>query len=152
MENALENTASNSLIITETIKGYLRESAKWSFFLAIMGFIGIGFMLLAAIIMMVASSFAAADATGFGAFGGVLAAVYLLFAVIYAFPVYYLYRYAADMKTALNSDNNEVLTSAFESLKSHHKFLGITIISIMVIYILVIIGVVVFMGKTLFMH
>ena len=39
------------LHLNQTALDYLRESAKWSMFLAILGFVGIGFLALMAIIM-----------------------------------------------------------------------------------------------------
>jgi hypothetical protein len=132
------------LQLNETAIQYLKESAKWSLFLAIMGFIGIGFMLLAAIVMGTMMSSALGAATPIAGMGGMLSGVYVVMAILYFFPIYYLYKYAADMKTALNSRNNDLLTSALGYLKSHHKFLGISIIVVISLYILMIIGFVAF--------
>jgi Family of unknown function (DUF5362) len=132
------------LQLNETAIQYLKESAKWSLFLAIMGFIGIGFMLLAAIVMGTMMSSALGAATPIAGMGGMLSGVYAVMAILYFFPIYYLYKYATDMKTALNSRNNDLLTSALGYLKSHHKFLGISIIVVISLYILMIIGFVAF--------
>jgi hypothetical protein len=128
------------LQVSETATAYLRESAKWSLILSIIGFIGTGFMVLAAFFIMVAGA-----AGPFGAGGAIgMGIVYLIIAVLYIFPIYYLYKYATQMKAALNESDNGGLTSAFENLKSHHKFLGIGAIVIISLYILIIIGAVVF--------
>lgn len=132
------------LQLNQTAIQYLKESAKWSLFLAILGFIGIGFMLLAAIAMGSIMSSGLGAATPMAGMGGMLSGLYVVMALLYFFPVYYLYKYAADMKTALNTRNNELLTSALGYLKSHHKFLGISIIVIISLYILAIIGFVAF--------
>jgi len=56
---------------------------------------------------------------------------YLVLALIYFFPVYYLLQFANKMKKALSTKNEETLTNAFEMLKSHYKFIGVfTIITI----------------------
>ena len=129
----------------------LRESAKWCMFLAIVGFIGIGFMILAGGFMMVAMSTIANNP----AFGGVplgglkayIGLIYIVIAALYFFPIYYLYKYATGTKRALESSNSDVLSDALVNLKSHHKFLGITTIVVISLYIVVIIGVVIFAAK-----
>ena len=134
------------LQINETAIEYLRSSAKWSMFLSIMGFIGIGFMLLASVFMAFSGSImgAATGGMGLGAMQGILAGVYIIMALLYFFPVYYLYKYALDMKNALNDKNNNLLTNSFGYLKSHHKFLGVSMIVIMSLYFLGIIGAIIF--------
>jgi hypothetical protein len=126
----------NGMQLEEVAKDYLRESAKWSMFLAILGFIGIGFLALLAIIMTSVMSMAPEIPGPFGAIKGFISIFYLVFAIIYLFPIYYLYKYADSTKKALNSGNTELLTKAFSNLKSHHKFLGIAAIIIIALYII----------------
>lgn len=127
--------------------GALRESAKWSFFLSILGFIGIGFMVLAGLFMSTMMAGIPSGTMGsspFAAIQGVLGGVYIVMALLYFFPVFYLYKYASGMKTALSSNDSALLTNSLVYLKSHHKFLGVTAIVVISIYILMIIGFVVF--------
>jgi uncharacterized membrane protein len=131
----MENENSGMQLQTAALD-YLRESAKWSMFLAILGFIGIGFLALAAIIMTSVMSMMPETPGPFGAIKGFISIIYLVFAVIYLFPIYYLYKYADSTKKALNSGNSELLTNAFCNLKSHHKFLGIASIIIIALYII----------------
>lgn len=132
----------------------LRVSAKWSMFLAIMGFIGIAFMIIAAFLMTSAMSAIPDDAYGnspFGAIKGYISVVYFFMAAIYFVPVYYLFKYASGMKDALAVRNSDMVSEALVFLKSHHKFLGIMMIVLISLYILIIIGMVVFfasMGAT----
>lgn len=143
----------NNLTLNDFAVDSLRVSAKWSMFLAIIGFIGIGFMIIAALFMYTALSafdnaeFGASAGAGLGIMGamkGLLAGFYVVIAVIYFFPVYYLFKYATGMKQALNSSNSDLLSVALGYLKSHHKFLGIMTIVIISLYILTIIGTIVF--------
>ena len=140
----MENITSQQfeLRLSQTAADYLKESAKWSFFLAIVGFIGIGFMVLLAVFMSTfMSSMAQNPAMGvMGQMQGMLSAIYILFAVLYAFPIYYLYKYATDAKTALVTANSDLLETALGYLKSHHKFLGIMMIVILSLYALIFIG------------
>jgi hypothetical protein len=105
-------------------------------FLSILGFIGIGFMALMAILMTSAMSMMPDVPGPFGAIKGFISIMYLVFAILYLFPIYYLYKYADNTKKAINSQNPELLTNAFSNLKSHHKFLGISAIVVISLYIL----------------
>ena len=58
-----------------------------------------------------------------------------------------MYKYATGTKRALESSNSDVLSDALVNLKSHHKFLGITAIVVISLYILIIIGVIIFAAK-----
>ena len=124
--------------------GALKESAKWSMFLAILGFIGIGFMIIAAIFMGSVMSFLPDDGTPMSAMKGFVSIIYIIFAALYFPPTYYLFKYASDMKNALINSNSDTITDAFVSLKSHHKYLGISIIVVMSLYFIGIIGMVIF--------
>lgn len=121
--------------LTNLAVEYLKESAKWCKFLAIIGFVGIGLMVLAGLFMMIGmSSFESANMpvpmTAFSI-------VYILIAAIYFFPVYYLYQYATKTSVALRSRNQQLLTDGLENLKSHHKFLGIFALIVISIYALI---------------
>lgn len=135
----------------------LRESAKWCLFLSIVGFIFIGLMVVAGAFMSVAMSAMPADPYGgamgpmgavpFNAIKSYIGIFYIVLAVLYFFPVYYLYKYADGSKKALESGNEEVLSNALVNLKSHHKFLGIMTIIMISLYILAFIGIIIFAAK-----
>lgn len=139
--------------IGPTAQGFLREAAKWATFLSILGFIIIAFMVFGGLIMIAAGGMMGSAEgmegmpSGMGemAFfsGGVLGTIYLLAALLYFFPVYYLYKFASKLKASFANNNTEELTSAFENLKSHYKFMGILAIITIVLYILGIIAAVV---------
>lgn len=140
------------LSLNELAIAALRESAKWCMFLAIVGFIGIGFMVIAGLFMAAAMSAvgnnpAFDSMNGFGAIKAYIGILYIVIAALYFFPIYYLYKYAAGTKQSLQSGNSDDLSDALVNLKSHHKFLGITTIVVISMYILMIIGVVIFAAK-----
>lgn len=132
-----------NLELNQLAKDALREGAKWTFFLSIMGFIGIGFMVLVAIFMTITFSAMPSELNGYGMLGamkGFMSLIYFLMAVLYFFPVYYLYKYSTNIKTALQFNNSNLLADAFVNLKSHHKFLGIAIIIFISLYLLILVG------------
>lgn len=132
------------LHLSETAKGFLRETAKWAFFLSILGFIGLGFLVLVALFMFAAGGAIASAAGGaFGALGamggGIIGTVYLILAILYFFPVLYLFKFASKTKRALAESSTEGLTEGLENLKSHYKFIGIFTLIILSLYVLILI-------------
>ena len=137
-----------NLELNEQAIDALRTSAKWSMFLAIMGFIGIGLMIIAALVMAsVMSAIPSSPMNPLGNLKGYLTGVYLFMALLYFPPVYYLFKYATDMKTALLNSSSDMVGVALGYLKSHHKYLGISIIVVMSLYILFIIGIIIFVAN-----
>ena len=78
---------------------------------------------------------------------GLMAGIYIVIAIFYFFPIYYLFKYAQNTKMALQSSDSDLLANGLGYLKSHHKFMGITAIVIISLYILIIIGVIIFAAK-----
>lgn len=122
--------------LNSEIKSYLAETARWGYFLSIVGFIGIGFMVLAGLFM---GSFM--STLGMGAAGMISPAIftvmYLIIAALYFFPVLYLFKFSTKMKVALRSDNEAELTTSFQNLKSLYKFMGILTAIILGLYALI---------------
>jgi hypothetical protein len=145
LQSSGESGVSNfELELNETAKGFLKETAKWAYFLSILGFIGVGLMVILALfagtIFGKVGSMMPGGMGMLGAgFGMVMAFFYMLMAALYFFPVYYLFKFASNAKTALQSEDTETLTTSFRYLKSHYKFIGILMVSIMCLYGLVIV-------------
>ena len=126
--------------LNDSAKGFLHETAKWAYFLSIIGFIGIGLLVLIAVFF--GSIFATAGAMGsgmgaLGAMGGTfITVIYLIMAALYFFPVYYLNKFATNAKEAFRVNDTQSLTKSFEYLKSHYKFMGIFTIVLISLYVL----------------
>jgi hypothetical protein len=147
--NTFENEFSNTttLAITPEIKDYLIETSKWGKFLAIMGYIGIGLMVLLAIFMMIGlSAFPTSAMIPTGAIGF----FYLVLAALYFMPVRYLQKFSEEIRSGITSEDNVDFVSGFRNLKSLFKFLGIMTIVMISLYILMIIGMVVFFSTRAF--
>jgi hypothetical protein len=115
----------------------LHEIRKWALFLSIIGFIGIGLFLLVGILLPVIFSLTGAP---LGTFVGIMIGLlYIVLAVVYFFPVLFLYKFTAHAKTAIPSLNPNDLALAFKYLKSHYKYIGILTIVLISMYILAII-------------
>lgn len=129
------------LRLNESAKGFLKETAKWAYFLSILGYIGISFIVLAAIFAGAVFAFIgnlSREMNNFGAMGGsFISALYLIIAAFYFFPVYYLNKFASNAKIALRDNDSKSLTASFEYLKSHYKFMGIMALIVLSLYALI---------------
>ncbi|MCX6248394.1 MAG: hypothetical protein NTW10_11740 [Bacteroidetes bacterium] len=133
---------------------HMNEIRKWAQFLSILGFVTIGLLLLIGIIMIVASLFVASSIGSalqydqFGLIGPLMGVFYFIFAVIYFFPVFYLYRFSQHAKHSLvhigmAESSTEQMSKAIAYLKKHYRYIGIMTIILLATYPVVIIGVIV---------
>jgi len=134
----------DQLMLSDQATGFLRETKKWTYFLAIMGFIGAAFILLVGIIMTIVFSVVDVfanmpDKPDFPFPFALIGVLYIVLAVVYFFPAYYLYKFSKEMGDALLAWNETKLTSAIRYLKKHFKFIGIMIIAMIALYIVLII-------------
>ena len=119
-----------SLQIEPITKAHLWETARWGKFLAIVGFVLCAFIVLAGIFFGSFFSLFTRDTDTYGTFnttglGAAMAFIYILIAIVYFFPCFFLFRFATKMKTAINGNSQEELNVSFQNLKSMFKFVGI---------------------------
>lgn len=138
MEDNLHVENGENLVIDWRSKEFLKETAKWTKFLAILGFVGIGLMVLGSLVMLFAPS--SLMSNGDFPFGGkiFMMLLYLAFAVLYYFPISYLYKFSENTKKAIENNDNNAIRDAFEFLKSHYKFMGILTIILLSFYAIII--------------
>lgn len=117
----------------------LNITRKWSMFLAILGFISVGMMILAGVTIIVLLPLFD-DVTQFGAFEmAIIMGVMILFSVIYFFPILYLYRFSVHTKNAVQNYSSAELAAAMKNLKSCFVYLGVMAVVIISLYILMIV-------------
>jgi Family of unknown function (DUF5362) len=135
---------SNQLNLTEEAKSFLNETRKWTKFLSIVGFVFAGLLVVlglffGTIINRLTGGMNIPSAMPMAAVG----IVYIIIAVIYAIPIFYLYKFSTNMDSALKTNNVEDLTQSFSYLKSHYKFFGIVTILMVALYgVIIIFGVI----------
>ena len=133
-----ENTQFNpELKLTSEATSYLKTSAGWAKFLAIVNFIGLGFLVLAGIYIFAASSVLFAY-TPFPALYSGLGLFYIIMAVVIFFPTLYLFRFSQKAPLAVNLNDSEILEESLKNMKSYWKFNGIMTIILLAICILAI--------------
>jgi hypothetical protein len=117
---------------------YLADTARWAKFIAIVGFIFCGLLVIIAIF---AGSFIAGSFSRFGGgmgsdgvaaygsgIGAIFTILYILAAIVCFFPNLYLFNFANKMKVALRNNDQEQLTQSFRHLKACYRFIGILLI------------------------
>lgn len=118
------SSAPEEMKLTPRIIDMLKETTTWTRFLAIVGYVMVGFMVLAAIFILTLDL--PMDETEMGSFStGVGAVMYMIIALIYFFPIHYLYKFSSSMRRALATNDTRFLESGFDFLKRHYKFMGI---------------------------
>ncbi|MGZ8558599.1 MAG: DUF5362 family protein [Chitinophagaceae bacterium] len=133
-----QDTSLFGINVDQAGRAHLADAAKWAKFLAIMGFIGCALVVLIGIFF---GSFFSMFSSQLGAdnpynqlpvsstgFGGAMAVMYVLIALVYFFPCLYLFRFATRMKNALASNDQAMLNTSFQNLKAAFRFVGILMI------------------------
>lgn len=129
----------NNLHINQNVKGYLLEAAKWGQFLAIMGYIFVGLMVIIAFVFMLSSKyFPSLNTNGSLTLG--FGALYLLLSSLYMIPVTYLHRFSTQVKYGIINKDELNVEESFKNLKSLFKFSGISTIVLIGIYLLMFLG------------
>lgn len=137
METIDKQFSSTELNVTAQSRDFLLYASKWANFLAILGFIGLGLMVLGGVLAIVVGSSFGRIAGPFQF--GFLGLIYLIMAALYFFPTMYLFKFASKMKNALAKSNQDDLDLGFENLKSFFKFIGMFTIILIGLYVLAII-------------
>ncbi|HEU4901804.1 MAG TPA: DUF5362 family protein [Flavisolibacter sp.] len=138
-----EDNSLFSLSIDPATKIHLAETARWARFLAIIGFVLIVFMVALGVYSSLTisryedmfngyrGSRSIVDSVGVG-----VSIVYVIMAVVAFFPLLFMLRFANQMRSALSSNNQALLTSSFQNLKIYFRYLGIITIIFLVLTIL----------------
>jgi membrane-anchored glycerophosphoryl diester phosphodiesterase (GDPDase) len=133
--------------LTDKAKDFLREVGKWANFLSILGFIYLALMVIFAFVVGATGSTTLMNPGGNPGIEQVspvfMTVIILIAIVIMFFPIYYLNKFAVNLKRAYRENSTEYLTNSFEYLKSHYKFVGIMTIVFLSFYVLMLIVVVV---------
>jgi hypothetical protein len=136
MEAPLENTRIE--LEPETLK-QLNSTRKWAMFLAIIGFIFLG---LIVIIGIIAGTFLSAFSTGQKGLGipeSLMFIPFLLLAAIYFFPVLFLFRFSKHTSHAIHTLDKMELHKGIKNLKLYFAYIGILIIIVLSFYIIALI-------------
>ncbi len=125
-------------IENETLK-CLNTARKWAMFLAIIGFIFLGLII---VIGLIAGTFLTAFNSGEKSLGipeSLMFIPVLLVALLYFFPVLFLFRFSKHTSHAIQTLDKLEFHKAMKNLKSYFAYIGIMIIVVFSFYIVVLI-------------
>ena len=136
MESPLEI---KKIEIEQETLNHLNTTRKWAMFLAIVGFIFLGLLI---IIGLIAGTFLTAFSTGEKGLGipdSLMFIPVLLLIVLYFFPVLFLFRFSKHTSHAIRTFDKLEFHKAIKNLKAYFAYIGILIIIVLSIYIVVLI-------------
>lgn len=122
----MENTpAEQQLNIDPGMKTDLESTRRWAGFMAIVGFVFLGLIVLMGLLVGPLVSLFSGDSglTTWPLFLGGF--IYILIALIYFFPILFLYRFSRYTRRGLQENDQKAMGQAFRNLKSHYTFIGI---------------------------
>jgi Family of unknown function (DUF5362) len=130
------------LEIDNYAKNTFYDMVKWSKFLAVLGFIGLGLMIAGGLYAIVAagsySSYSYYSRNSFGGiYGTMMFFIYIIIAALYFYPTFALLKYSTCMKTAVTTNNKAKFNEAITYLKNMFKYIGIVMIIILSVYALI---------------
>jgi magnesium-transporting ATPase (P-type) len=136
MESSLEN---NKIEVERETLSHLDTTRKWAMFLAIIGFIFLGLII---IIGLIAGTFLTAFNAGEKGLGipeSLMFVPVILLSVVYFFPVLFLFRFSKHTSHAIQKFDKLELHKALKNLKYYFAYIGVMIIIVFSIYIIVLI-------------
>lgn len=142
----MENLEEEKLVVSEEIRSYIYETAKWTKFLAIVGLVFAAFLALTALSAngILEQLTVAAPTSPLVELGANFLTVYFLaISLILFYPSFLMLKYSNAANTAVLYADQEQFTIATQKMKSIFKFWGIITIIILSLNILSVIMVVV---------
>jgi hypothetical protein len=141
METLDNNIGSIGQDLEMSTRELLKSAGKWGRFLAILGFVFCGLILIGGIIVISMTR---------GAEVALIALVYIGISLLYFFPTLFLYRFSEASIATASTGSYQDLHDAVLNLKKLLKFVGIMTIIVLGIYLLILIGALLFAGSMRF--
>lgn len=132
--------AAGTSSITRGMIANLQNTRPWVLLMGIVGMIGTVLVFLGGLAMMVIGSLpGVADEAGIGPLAGAaLGGVYVLLAILYFIPSFFLLRYAGAIGQVGPQGNPEAFEDALRRQLSFWRFVGILTVAMIVLYLLLI--------------
>ena len=136
METTLEN---RKIEIAQETLNNLNTTRKWTMFHAIIGFIFLGLFIVIGVITGIFLSAFNSGATSMGIPESLLEVIFIILAIVYFFPVLFLFRFSKHTAHAVQTLDKQELHKAFQNLKSYFAYLGVLLIIVLSFYIVALI-------------
>ena len=115
---------------------YLLKAAKWGKFLAILGFIVSGLLIVGGILMSFVLNMVSEEMIPLNMpfSPKILSLIYIIIAAIFLIPVVFLNSFSNNAIKAVNLSSTEKMTASLKSLKNLFVFVGISTVVLLALY------------------
>jgi len=129
-----QNPENKSIEIGQETLKYLNTTRKWTMFFAIIGFIFLGLILIFGLLAGTFLSVFKSSEMGSGIPQILVFVIIIITALLYYFPIMFLFRFSKHTANAVQTLSKEELHKAFRYLKSYFVYIGILLIIVLVVY------------------
>ena len=130
-----DNQEIRRIVIEEETLKDLDKTRKWTMFLAIVGFIGVGLLLIIGLFAGVFLSVFNKGGSHPGLPEWLIYVIIVVSSVIYFIPVLYLFRFSKHLSNAVKTLSKNELHKAFRNLRAYYVYIGILLIVVLAIYV-----------------
>lgn len=144
VEEPIQDEQQPTLVVTEAMRSYFYDMAKWANFLAIVGFVFTVFMIIGAFTVGSAIGTNPEMAKLVGSLGSLGSFGFTAICLVYAFAIFYpsilLFKYSTRAKIGILYGEQSSLDEAISRLRSLFKYWGVIVIIFISLYVLAILS------------
>ena len=138
LKESRENAASADLNLSPSVQKYLKTAARWAKFLALMGFVFVGLMILAGLFIGVIYNITESDMMmdqEMSIPSLLLSFLYISLAVILLIPNLFMNSFANKMVKSIENRDEILLSKSFRSLKNWFLYFFLSVVVLIILYV-----------------
>ena len=120
-------------VLTQNMKLHLTETRKWAILFAVMGVL-FSLLMLVAMVAIISAGSAIDNNAGMPISSTAIAALYLVLAAVYGFPVYALFKFNTKARIAVSTDSMDSFEDSLKYMKLLFRGMGILTLAVIVLY------------------
>jgi heme/copper-type cytochrome/quinol oxidase subunit 2 len=113
----------------------LNSTRKWTTFLAVLGFIFLGLIIVAGLATSLFLTTFNTTEANLGIPESLMILIFIVIGAIYFFPVFFLFRFSRNMRDAIQNLDQQKLQKGFRNLRLYFTYIGIMVIVVLTIYV-----------------
>ncbi len=120
-----ENVPAFKIELSHEAISHVKKLTRWTFFLSILGFIYMGFIVLAGFSFGFIMESLGRQRGANTPPSLLIGLIYVVIAILYFFPLLYLYKFSVSAKQSVQTSSTLEFTAALKYLTSHYTYLGV---------------------------
>jgi magnesium-transporting ATPase (P-type) len=108
---------------------------RWTMFLSVLGFIFLGLLIVAGLAASLFLTTFKSQEANLEIPESLMIIIFIIIAVIYSFPVFFLFRFSKNIRDALQNLDSGKLSKGFRNLRLYFNYIGVMVIVVLSIYI-----------------